>query len=219
MATIVFDFDGTLTKKSYHIWRKIWEELGYDTSNDSYYKSLYKKFLNNEITRLKWCELTCEAYRQKGFTKKQMQKLAKSIKLKPEVKKLIKNFSKQGHELYLVSGNINQVVAIALKDTQKYFKTINANSFIFDDNEIIKKIEVTKYDFDGKAKFVDELITKQNIDKNDIYFVGNGRNDEWVYQTGCHTICVLPNKDTPQKDKGIWHHSITNLKELNKIIN
>ena len=45
MKTIVFDFDGTLTKKSYEIWTKMWEAL---EALDVDYK-LYKQYKNKEI--------------------------------------------------------------------------------------------------------------------------------------------------------------------------
>ena len=45
MKTIVFDFDGTLTKKSYEIWTKMWEAID---ALDVDYK-LYKQYKNKEI--------------------------------------------------------------------------------------------------------------------------------------------------------------------------
>ena len=40
---IVFDFDGTLTKKDQNIWKMLWEKCGYDTGPKSLYVNLYIK--------------------------------------------------------------------------------------------------------------------------------------------------------------------------------
>ena len=45
MKTIVFDFDGTLTKKSHEIWGKMWEAI--DALDVDY--ELYCKYKNKEI--------------------------------------------------------------------------------------------------------------------------------------------------------------------------
>ena len=43
MKTIVFDFDGTLTKKSNEIWRNIWVKLDAVDIDDMLYKKYNQK--------------------------------------------------------------------------------------------------------------------------------------------------------------------------------
>ena len=69
MKAVIFDFDGTLTEKKGNLWKRIWKELGWDTGPDSYYVSLFKRFMSGNITHRQWCELTLEAFQEKGFTK------------------------------------------------------------------------------------------------------------------------------------------------------
>ena len=63
MKTIVFDFDGTLTKKSYEIWNKMWKAI--DALDIDY--MLYKKYKNNEIDYVQWCQEIEKEYIKRGF--------------------------------------------------------------------------------------------------------------------------------------------------------
>ena len=63
MKAIIFDFDGTLTKKSNEIWRRIWGVLDALDIDDG----LYDKFNNGEITYEEWnIEI------EKEFTKRKL---------------------------------------------------------------------------------------------------------------------------------------------------
>ena len=50
LKTIIFDFDGTLTKKNNEIWRNIWKKIDALEIDDL----LYNKFTNKEITYEEW---------------------------------------------------------------------------------------------------------------------------------------------------------------------
>ena len=52
MKTIVFDFDGTLTKKSHEVWEKMWKAI--DASDIDY--MLYCKHKNGELDNEQWLE-------------------------------------------------------------------------------------------------------------------------------------------------------------------
>ena len=65
---IVFDFDGTLTKKNQNIWKMLWETCGYPTDKTSLYAKLYvSHVIKKEITRKQWFDLTCEAFKKKNL--------------------------------------------------------------------------------------------------------------------------------------------------------
>lgn len=70
MKAVIFDFDGTLTEKKGNLWKRIWQSLGYDIGSDSYYVSLFKRFMSGNITHKQWCEFTLEAFKEKGFNKR-----------------------------------------------------------------------------------------------------------------------------------------------------
>lgn len=220
MKAVVFDFDGTLTYKRTNLWKQIWKQLGYDISPNSYYVSLINSFKEKEITHKEWCNLTLKAFQEKGFNKQLLDRLINKISLLNGVEDLIKSLYKKGVELHIVSGNIIYAIKKVLGENIKYFAGIKANEFVFDEQGNIINIVGTRHDFEGKADYINELCLAKGCSPKEICFVGNGGNDEFVYKSGCKTICVNPD-DTKFEDREIWHKVIyTNemLDILNEIL-
>jgi len=219
MKAVIFDFDGTLTEKRGNLWKKIWSTLGYEIGEGSYYMSLLNSFLDNKLTHKRWCELTCEAYQDKSFNKELLEDLVSSIKLMPGLEDLFKYLNEKDIQIHIVSGNIMSVINKVLGDNRKYVTNITANEFIFDNNGFLKEIVGTKYDCEGKAKYIEELCEKENFNKTDVLFVGNSLNDEWVHLSKVKTICINPD-NTKSEDKTIWNKVIytDNLMDLVKEI-
>lgn len=218
LKAIVFDFDGTLTKKGTNVWKKIWSSLGYDTDEQSYYKQLFHKFFQGEITHNDWCDLTCEKFKEKNFSMKDLIEIADKVELLKNVKESIKWLYEHGFHLHIVSGNILPVIYRVMGDTIKYFESINANDMFFDNNGIINKIVGTKYDFEGKSRFVKNYTQISGISIAEILFVGNGENDKWVYQSGCKTLCINPDEEARAEDRKIWHKAVNQIEDFSELI-
>ena len=217
MKAVIFDFDGTLTKLSQNVWKQTWTALGYDTGEGSYYKQLFSKFLSKEITHSEWIDLTCKAYIERGLDKKTLLDIGKKIEMHNGFEEMLIDLKSKGYSLHIVSGNIGDVVCDVLKDNVKYFDSINTNSFKFDNSGKLIDIIGTNYDYEGKANFVNSFMLENDISASDITFVGNGDNDEWVYTTGCETICVNPDR-TDADNKTIWHNAVKNLTDLRQLL-
>jgi len=217
MKAIFFDFDGTLTKHEEYTWRIIWKKCGQGIGENSVYINLYNKFKNKEISYQKWCDLSCDVYKKCGFCKSDLIEISKKIKLMEGIEEFLKSLKEKGYSLHIVSGNIIQVVKYGLGKLRKYFDSINGNSFQFDKNGLIKKIKGTKYDCEGKAQFIEEYKAKTNSRADELYFIGNGANDEWAYLSGCKTICLNPD-DTNADDSNKWHIVRENIKNLTEIL-
>lgn len=217
MNTIIFDFDGTLTKKDQNIWKMLWQELGYTTDKNSIYAKLYiEHVIKKTITRDQWFNLTCVAFKRKGMTKQTLIDVTKNITLIDRFEKVIKELYNKGYSMHIVSGCIKQSIEMVLGDYIKYFSNIESNDIIFDENDKLKKLVATPYDFIGKAKYIENLITKTNTKPEEIIFVGNGDNDEWAYKSGCKTICINP-VNTDSKNRTIWHSEISSIEDLAEI--
>ena len=215
MKAVIFDFDGTLTEKKGNLWKRIWKELGWDTGPDSYYVSLFKRFMSGNITHRQWCELTLEAFQEKGFTKQKLDEITDDMTLIQGAEDLIKYLHDRSFELHIVSGNIISVIEKVLGPNNRYISAIKANEFLFDENGNITEIVGTKYDHEGKATYIKELCEKKGYKPSEVLFIGNSMNDEWVYQSGARTLCVNPD-DTKSENSTIWNKVIhtDNLMDL-----
>ena len=130
----------------------------------------------------------------------------------------MQELQKRGYRLFIVSGNIRQVLDEVLGENTKYFDGIYANDFVFDEDGDLDHIVGTKYDNQGKARLIKLMAELTETPVQEFWFVGNGGNDEWVYTTGCKTLLINP-YDTKQHDnKNVWHKQIKNLTNLQQIL-
>lgn len=214
MKTIIFDFDGTLTKKSNEIWRNIWIKLDALDVDDM----LYNKFSNGEIDYIQWCNEIEREYKKRNFNSKTLDELIQNIEMMENLEKALKELKKEGYDLRILSGGIDYVINSLLKDNTKYFSDIKSTKFLFDEDGYLKKIIDTDSDEEGKGRYVTNYIRQTNSNSKDIIFVGNGHNDRFVSSTGCITICINPN-NTNHLDKNVWNLYIEKSDDLMDVVN
>ena len=213
---VVFDFDGTLTKPELYgnTWELLWINLGYDISECEKY---HRMFSNKEITHDEWCEITEKRFKEAKCNKNLLKQLASKEEVIDDVESVILDLNSKGILLYILSGSIKQYIEFVLgSKISKCFQDIKANRFVFDDQGYLDGIIGTPYDFQGKAKFISHIIEEKHIDPQEILYVGNSFNDEFVYETNVETLCVNP-LGTDFYNNKIWHNYIrkfTSLKEI-----
>ena len=213
MKTIIFDFDGTLTKKSNEIWRRIWTRLDASDIDDL----LYTKFSNGELTYKEWCDEIEKEFKNRNLTTKIMDELIENIEMMDNLNNTLSQLVSNGYNLRILSGGIDYVISKLLKNNIKYFSDIRCCKFLFDENGLFKKLEDTDSDEEGKARYILNYIKETNSLPEEIIFIGNGHNDRYVSQSGCHTICINPN-GTNHNNKDIWHNHIENTEDLSDIL-
>ncbi len=213
MKTIIFDFDGTLTQKSNEIWRRVWVRLDAGDIDDQ----LYEKASKREITYREWCQEIEKEFVKRKLSTNILEELSDDIYLMENLEYTLNELKKVGYDLRILSGGIDYVIKYLLKDNVKYFSDIRTNNFYFDQEGYLFKIEDTDSDDEGKARYIKNYLKESNSNPDEIIFIGNGHNDRFVSQTGCHTICLNPN-GTNHNDKNIWHTYIDNTKDLRDIL-
>ena len=217
MKAVFFDFDGTLTYKSPNIWKSIWSNLGYEVGEGSEYKRQLNAYLNGDITYGEWTNQTLDKYKDKKMNLSLLNRLANIIKLIHGASETFKKLTDSGYSLHVLSGNITLAVKQVLGENLKYFTSINANNFLFDNNGNLTDIIPTEFDFEGKAEFIKKYIERHNCSAEDLYFVGNGINDEFAYTAGCTTICVNPYKEVDLNTTK-WNYIIQDMQDLSEIL-
>ena len=214
MKAVVFDFDGTLTKKNNEIWGKMWKAI--DACDVDYL--LYKKYASGEINYKQWCEEIEKEYIKHGFNEEILYKIANEIQLMDNLDKTLKILKEQGYKLFIISGGVDKIIYNKLGTMVDYFDEIHACEFEFDNNGLLKHIEDTEYDEEGKKIFIDEYCLKNNESPQNITFIGNGDNDEYVYLSGCRTICINPQKKTNYENREIWNIVINDTEDMLDIL-
>lgn len=217
MKIVVFDCDGTITPKGSAAWNSIRVYLGLDDKAKNFYSYIYKKFRANEITYQQWCEITCKYFKSKNFTYHDFLKATKNNVLINGASETFKTLTENGYNLHILSGGIKQHIINILGDNRKYFDDVSANEFIFDENNLLSGIVCTKYDFETKKDYIENIKQKYNLKASDIYFIGNSFNDEWVALSGCNTICFNPT-ETSIDDSFKWNYVIHNSDTLTDIL-
>lgn len=217
MKAVIFDFDGTLTRRDCSVWKEIWRNLTYDISEKSLYIHAYKCFLKNRLSYDQLNSWAAQKFRKQDFNIADLDIIASKIKLMDGFEETIRILHNAGFSLHIVSGGVFEIIEKVIgKKLLSYFDSINANSLFFEDGYFFSDIIRTEYDFEGKAVFIEEL-KKTGIKSEDIVFIGNSNNDEWAYKSGCRTICINP-EDTCSEDRTVWNDVIYNMTDLRQLL-
>jgi len=213
---VVFDFDGTLTtgKPNRTTWEELWIALGYD---ENYCKYYHQQFSDGIIDHPTWCKITEDYFKKRNLHRQTVDSISDQIKLLPGVDEVLKFLYENDMKIYIVSGSILHVIRSVMKENYIYIDGIKANHFFFNINGFLEKIVGTKYDFEGKAKFMIELAEELHISTSEILFVGNSINDEFAYTSGARTLCINP-KNTDSSNTTIWNKTILKCTNLNQIL-
>ena len=213
---VVFDFDGTLTidNDKTTTWERIWLNLGYSIKDCALY---HQQYMRKEITHKEWCKITLNHFRSKNLSKDDVSELSNSIKLVPGVKQTLEYLKQKDVKLYILSGSIDAVINEVLGELTEFFVDISSNKFVFDSSNTLTQIVSTKYDFEGKANYLRELIQQNEISPYEIMFVGNSCNDVWAYESGAQTLCVNPIFTDPNNAIQ-WNFFIRDMKDMNEIL-
>jgi HAD superfamily phosphoserine phosphatase-like hydrolase len=214
---VIFDFDGTLTKPLDNLttWEKIWLKLGFDINECA---ELHRKYSISQITHKQWCDLTEQKFKQKRLSIELLDEIAKDLILIEGIEEVINELTENGVLLYICSGSIDYIIKKTLGKLFDYFEEVKSNKFTFDKNGFLKSIIGTRYDFEGKANYISQIISDTQIYAYETFFVGNSLNDEWAHQSGVMTICVNPSMTNPDHPFQ-WTYSIRNMKNLSEILN
>lgn len=214
---VVFDFDGTLTKSgkvAKTTWENIWLSLGYDVKEC---QELHKKFDRKEITHDEWCKITEQKFKTRNLHRESIKVISKKLHLIKGVKQIFQELCKHDIKIYIVSGSVMLVIKSVLGSLSQYVDGIKANELKFNEAGYLTEIVGTKYDFEGKANYILQIAEELKISPKDILFVGNSRNDHFVYKSGARTLCINPQL-TDMMNTMIWHDYIETCNDLTEIL-
>ena len=211
MKTVFFDFDGTLTKNCIATWyqiNNIMKRNGAPITGE-----LYQMFMNEQINYKEWCELTIEKMKKYNVLKADLDQVSLETKLINGVNETFEKLHNNGWRIHIISGGISQVIRQVLGDSLKFVDNISANEVFFNEDGTLKNIIATEFDYKGKATYIENYMKATNSSKDELVFVGNGSNDEFVASTGITTICLNPD-DTDPNNKEVWKYALVDSNNL-----
>lgn len=202
---IIFDYDGTLTKveKGYNSWLVVWEAID-KVDLDEYH---YLKYASGEYTYDDWLYACLDEYKKYGVSRDLFHTLAEKSRQIKGLEDVLKYLTSGGIKLYILSGGIKNIIDIHLGKLTKYFTSIEAHEFIYDENGVVSSVIPLDHSLGSKDEFVRRIINKYNLQADQVLFVGNGDNDETVYKTGARTLCLNPD-NAHYTDKKLWDNYI-----------
>ena len=207
---IIFDFDGTLNKpnKLPNSWARIWDKIGCAQEDDR----LYNLYANGELSYIEWCKKVIEVYKKENVSKEMLNDISKDTELIDGVKDLFSLCNKNDIKIIILSGGIKNIIEYCLKDILHLVSHIEANELVYKDDKL-KDITFTNSGVEDKSFFINKLMKENNLNKENIVFVGNASNDEDVYKAHIKTICINP-YDAHFDNKKIWTHYIKECKNI-----
>jgi HAD superfamily phosphoserine phosphatase-like hydrolase len=193
---VVFDFDGTLTKRVDDLttWERIWVALGYTVDNCALY---LRQFSAKTISHQEWCAVTLDHFRRRRLTREHLDRIAQEVTLLSDTDSVLRELHARGTQLYVLSGSIRQVIRVVLGSLYELFTDVAANDLVFGSDGVLSAINGTEFDFEGKADFIRRISARTGISPLEILFVGNSCNDVYASLSGARTLCINPHFTNP----------------------
>ena len=215
VRAIAFDFDGTLTQRTDDLttWERIWIALGYSVNECAHYHRLFSE---RKITHAQWCKITLDKFQARGLTESKLIDIASGITLVKGTKETLTAIHKQGIKMYILSGSIKQMIKPILDNLYMLFEDVSANDMLFDSQGFLVNIKGTKYDFEGKADYLRQLIKDHRYRRSDVLFVGNSCNDIYACRAA-RTVLVNPHM-TDYNNIEQWNYCIRKMDDLKSIL-
>lgn len=194
------------------MWSLLWDSIGKRDKG----ASLYSQFHDGQISREAWFRETEQEFYGK-VTKPLVRTVAKKIHLRDDAIEVLKTLTAHGYALYILSGGIKSVIDEILAENRSYFTAISANDVVFDENDKIVRLEMTPYDYEGKAYYIERLIQQTKVRCSCVFYVGNSINDLSVLSLPIKTICISP-MGLLQSHISRWGYKCSSLKSVEAII-
>lgn len=213
---VVFDFGGTLTQPTLgpNTWERLWASVGYSNRETG---KLHRDYMDRRITHQQWCDKTAVKLKEAGFTRHHLEQVAATIRPMPGLHETIDELRRKGIGLYIVSGNIREIIRMVLGQEFIHFDEIKANDMLFEPDGLIREIRGHDFDFEGKADFLRRIFRERHCEPLEVLFVGNSLNDTWAIRSGARTLCVNPSETDPY-DRRVWNYSLRPMENLTEIL-
>ena len=185
---VFFDLEGTLLKPCYEydkykhlkvapsLWTLIAEHLGNEAlkeeelTKQKWTKGKYRGYIE-------WMEDTIKIHVKYGLTKRFFMNLIKQrIKYYRGVKETLNELRKRNIKTALITGGFKQQADLVQKEL-KIDHSFAACEYFFDSKGKLVWFNLLPADYEGKIDFMRLLMREYKLNKQEVAFVGDGKND------------------------------------------
>ena len=212
---VLFDFSGTLVTDPYtdSTWFAIWHFLGLDAGR---FNNLMQHYNSDITSRKQFYEKLCDTFSQQHLNKEAVAKIGSSLTRLKGIPETFKD--DRGIRIHIVSQSDRTLLRAALHDALPIIDEIQSNELRYDDDGFVAGITETKFDFKGKALYVQRVADELNVSPRDIVFVGNSANDEYVAASGAKMICINARETKPTGNDSVWDVSLAPCQDLRNVL-
>jgi phosphoserine phosphatase len=189
---VAFDLDGTLLRGDdfNYSWRLVWDYLNLPPE---LHKTWMSKYLKGDWTYEMWCKKVCGMFITKGLTHDTFREILKPIELTKNFEIATKQLKDEKMTLGIISGSIDTFLEMKIPNYKEIFgHNIYINHFKFDEYGRLCGVVHTDYDFDGKAKALEEICQKVGCTIKEAIWVGEGFNDNTIVTKAGLSIAYPP---------------------------
>lgn len=208
MKLLVMDVEGTLFKATMKIdgtdypstmWQPIAYALGEAAMEEE--RETHKKWDNLEYDNyMEWVKATIDIHRKYSLKKEVFDGLIKKAEYSEGVEEFFRQLNRNEWIPVLISGGFQNLIRRAQNELDIDYG-FGACEYYFDDYGYLEHYNLQPSDFDGKLKFLDNLLREYKLNrKTDWVFIGDGKNDEAIARQAPRAFGINPHKKLREID-------------------
>jgi HAD superfamily phosphoserine phosphatase-like hydrolase len=174
---IVFDLNRTLIEEN--SWRDLNMALGVKPAEDDILVNWgHEGIISDALGQ----QILCEIYKKRGEpTRHHILSVLGNYVYTPGAEELVAELKQRGYTLALISGSMDLLTEKVARDVGIGHWRAN-NQFIFDNNDLLERIETKEDDAEYKLNELESLCNELQIELKDCMCVGDGANDLKLFE-------------------------------------
>ncbi len=190
---VVFDMDDTLLLNN--SWVELHRAFGLSESED---RMMLDWFAEGVLTYRQWADLIARIYRsRKKANRGRADAAFRNCSLHPSVHAVVAEMKRRGYEVAILSGGIHDLVAdVARRLELRHF--LGNHSLLYDEHDRFLGLDIAGNDFEFKVNALSALCDRLGISPRACYCVGDGMNDEKLFELTGRGILICPPGTSPR---------------------
>lgn len=185
-----FDVDGTLVRSKNN--KVVWEIFNrHFAGDDSINQERFAKYRSGEISYEEWVALDVDHWIEVKATRQVMSELIRTeLSIIDGANELLLTLKNEGLIVAVISGTLDITLDVLFAD--KPFDAVFTNKLFFDREDYLCGYQATSYDMEGKARALEELAMRFDVDLKESFYVGDHINDLAVMEKAGYSIAFEP---------------------------